>query len=252
MHQPIVTLSSDFGQADAYVAAMKAAILRYAPHVRLIDVSHQIQQQNVLQGSIILERALDAFAPGTIHLIVVDPGVGTGRKILIVQIRGQIVVCPDNGLITWSWRKWKGGKARGLIWRPRVSSRTFHGRDILAPAAGMLANQTAPEKLAPRIIKPILLDIAPAGKSARSGQIVHIDHFGNAITNLARRNLSRAGISIRVGGQTIGKLKKTYSDVQPGEPLALIGSADLLEIALRDGSAAKKLRLSVGDRVFLD
>jgi S-adenosyl-L-methionine hydrolase (adenosine-forming) len=252
MLQPIVTLSSDFGQVDVYVAAMKAAILRQAPHVRLIDVSHQIQRQNVMQGSIILERALDAFEPGTIHLAVVDPGVGTGRKILVVRIHSQIVVCPDNGLITWSWRRWKGAKARELKWRPSRFSRTFQGRDILALVAGMLLMGKPAEKLAPRIVKPVLLDIAPAAKSARSGRIIYIDHFGNAITNLSRRNLLRRVISIRAGGQTVGRLKQTYADVEPGEPLALFGSADLLEIAVRNGSAADKLGLHVGDQVFLD
>ena len=103
---PIVTLSTDFGLADAYVAAMKAAIFRHAPHARLIDVSHEIPPQDVLFGSIVLERALDAFDPGTIHLAVVDPGVGTPRKILLIEIHRQWVVCPDNGLITWGWRWW--------------------------------------------------------------------------------------------------------------------------------------------------
>jgi S-adenosyl-L-methionine hydrolase (adenosine-forming) len=248
---PIVTLSSDFGLADAYVAAMKAAILRHAPWARLIDVSHEIPPQDVLFASFGLERALDAFEPGTIHLAVVDPGVGTRRKILAVQIHGQTVICPDNGLITWSWRRWQSGKAWELSWRPRQSSRTFHGRDVMAPAVGMLAAGRPMRELVGRRVKPILLDVAPAKRAAKSGRIIYIDRFGNAISNIPRNAVSGKWRNVAVAGRRIAGLRKTYADVPPGEPLVLFGSARLLEIAVRNGSAARDLALRVGDKLIL-
>jgi hypothetical protein len=249
-NRPIVTLTTDFGLRDSYVAAMKAAILRQSPEVRLLDVTHQVPPRDVLCGSITLERAVDGFFPSTIHLAVVDPGVGTSRRILVVEINKQIVICPDNGLITWSWRLHPNAKARELIWRPAKFSATFHGRDIMGPIAGMLASGTKIESIAEAIDDPVLLKIMPAEVGMPTGSIIHIDHFGNATTNFASDIVLKRTIrSIAVKGKAVGKIRKTYWDVAPGKPLALIGSAGLLEIAVRDGSAAKSLRLKVGDEV---
>src|ERR1700683_5328307 len=133
---PIVTLTSDFGLSDAYVAAMKGAILRHCPTAVLIDITHNVPPQDLLCGSISLERAVDGFGPGAIHLAVVDPGVGTSRRILIVQIHGSIVVCPDNGLITWAWRRLGPGAASELIWRPpHLGGATIHRRRPLGSRA---------------------------------------------------------------------------------------------------------------------
>lgn len=249
---PIVTLTTDFGLSDAYVAAMKAAILRHAPHAVLVDVTHNIPPQDVLCGSISLERAVDGFGLGTVHLAVVDPGVGTSRRILLVEIHGSTVVCPDNGLITWTWRRLGPGRVSELIWRPRNKiSDTFHGRDIMGPVAGMLASGKEPAELARPIDDPILLDVAPAPRPAKSGRIIHIDHFGNATTNIPRDSLGSTGkIAVQIGRRKIG-LKRTYVDAAPGCALALLGSSGLLEIAVRDGSAAKSLGLGIGDRVTL-
>ncbi len=251
--RPIVTLTSDFGLVDSYVAAMKAVLVRTCPAVRMIDVTHQVPRHDVLCGSITLERAVDGFPAGTVHLAVVDPGVGSDRRLLIAEINRQFVVCPDNGLMTWSWRRHAGGRAWELTWRPqRGHSDTFHGRDILAPAAARLACGEAIRSMARPIDDPILLDVAPAAEDASRGRVIHFDHFGNATTNIGvdrlRATLPRA---IRVKGKTVGKLKRTYWDVAPGKPLALIGSSGLLEIAVRDGSAAQSLRLKVGDEVVL-
>jgi hypothetical protein len=245
---PIITLTSDFGLSDSYVAAMKAAILYRLPRAALIDVTHQIPPQDILAGSIALERAIDACAAGTVHLAVVDPGVGGHRRILVVQIRGQYVICPDNGLVTWAWRRLGKARAFKLIWRPERCSRTFHGRDIIAPAAAMLAGGRRLHEIARPINDPILLNIHPARPKSRAGRIIYIDHFGNATTNIPAGAL-RPGASFAVSGKNLGKLRQTYSDVRAGKPLALIGSADLLEIAVRDGSAAKLLSLHVGAQV---
>ncbi|HEX4053628.1 MAG TPA: SAM-dependent chlorinase/fluorinase [Tepidisphaeraceae bacterium] len=249
---PIVTLTTDFGLSDAYVAAMKAAILRQSPHAVLVDVTHNVPPQDVLCGSISLERAVDGFGPGTVHLAVVDPGVGTNRRILLVEIHGSIVVCPDNGLITWTWRRLGPGRASELIWRPhRKISDTFHGRDIMGPVAGMLAGGKRPSEIARPINDPILLDVAPPSRPVESGQIIHIDHFGNGITNIPRDSLNSLGkLTARVGRKKM-RLKRTYVDAAPGCALALFGSSGLLEIAVRDGSAAKALGLRVGTHVTI-
>jgi hypothetical protein len=246
--RPIITLTSDFGLSDAYVASMKAVLIKYCPQARLVDVTHQVPPQQILCGSITLERAIDGFPSGTVHLAVVDTGVGTDRRILIVEINRQYVVCPDNGLITWPWRLHRPAKAYELTWRPKKSSNTFHGRDIMAPIAAKLAAGEAISSLAKPIDNPILLDVAPA--STNRGRIIHLDIFGNATTNISNQSL-RNFKNIKVKNKNIGKLRRTYRDVAPGKPLALIGSSGLLEIAVRDGNAAKSLKLKVGDEVFL-
>jgi S-adenosylmethionine hydrolase len=173
--------------------------------------------------------------------------------LLIARIADQLIVAPDNGLITWSWRMHGEGEAFELTWRPKQApSHTFHGRDILAPAAAQLASGTSLSELGRSIDDPILLDIAPASKPATQGQIIHLDHFGNATTNIPVDALSpKPQATVHVNRRAIGKLKKTYWDVAPGRPLALIGSSGLLEIAVRDGSAQDELNVRVGDRVAL-
>ena len=249
----IVTFTTDFGLSDAYAALMKAAVLRYCADALLIDITHQVPPQDILCGSISLERAVDGFPAGTVHLAVVDPGVGTNRRMLVCELRDQIIICPDNGLITWSWRRHPRGRAHEIFWWPAtLPSDTFHGRDIFAPVAGMLAAGAKISALARPIPGPLLLEVAPISESGRIGQIIHLDHYGNATTNISYDAVqSRNPQSIRIKRRQLGSLRKTYCDVPPGEPLALIGSSGLLEIAIRDGSAAKALRLKVGDEVIV-
>src|SRR5437762_1306890 len=162
MKCPIVTLTTDFGLSDSYVAEMKASVLADNPECQLVDVTHLIAAQDVLAGSITLQRVIASSPPRTIHVAVVDPGVGTRRRLLIVKINRQRVICPDNGLITWAWRLHENAKAYELTWRPKQSSETFHGRDIIAPVAGMLSRGKSIKSLATRIDEPILLNIKPA------------------------------------------------------------------------------------------
>lgn len=248
-----MTLTTDFGTRDFYVAALKAAMLRRCPDVRMVDVTHEVPRHDILCGSITLERVIDGFLPGAIHLAVIDPGVGTDRRILVTELNRQLVVCPDNGLITWAWRRLGSGQAHELTWRPRRTSNTFHGRDIMAPAAAMLAAGTPLIDLARPINDPVLLDLAPAPASSRTATIIHIDAFGNAMTNMAHETLG--GIDrprVVVHGKELGHVRRTYADVAPGMPLALIGSSGLLEIAVRDGSAADQLHLRVGDQIAVE
>ena len=252
--RPIVTLTSDFGTSDFYVSAMKAVLLRACPEARLIDVTHAVPRHDILCGSITLERAVDGFPPGTTHLAVVDPGVGTARRLLVADINHQRVVCPDNGLITWAWRRHGGGAAHELTWRPaRPPSNTFHGRDLMAPAAGMLAAGTPLERLTRPLHAPVLLDVSPTDGAAGTARIIHVDAFGNATTDLSHELLGDRRLrAVRIKGRDLGRLRRTYWDVAPGKPLALIGSSGLLEIAVRDGSAAQDLGLSVGDEVNVE
>jgi S-adenosylmethionine hydrolase len=249
--RPIITLTSDFGLSDIYVAAMKSVLLQHCPDATLIDITHNVPRQDILCGSITLERAIDGFPPGTTHLAVVDPGVGTQRRLIVAKIKGSVIVCPDNGLITWAWRLHPSPTARQLTWRPARHSNTFHGRDIMAPVAGMLAAAAPMNALTIPMDSPVFLQIAPT-HDMHQGEVIHIDHFGNATTNIAAELLNAARpCSIRIHRRNIGKLKRTYWDVAPGEPIALIGSSGLLEIAVRDGSAARELKIRVGDAVRL-
>lgn len=240
---PILTLTTDFGTADHYVAAMKAVLLRACPAATLVDVTHAIPRQDVASGSFTLERAIAAFPAGTVHLAVVDPGVGTNRRLLVFEVNRSTVICPDNGLITWAWRC-HGGSARELTWRPTVSSHTFHGRDVMAPIAGRIA---AGEPFDFPPVEPVLLDLAPS-PSGRAGVVIHVDVYGNATTNIRAAGIETTG-EWRVGTHGLGPLRQTYADVAIGRPLALIGSSGLLEVAVRNGSAADALGVRVGDRV---
>ena len=270
--RPIVTLTTDFGLRDHYVAAMKAVLIRECPAARLIDVTHAVPRHDILCASITLERAIDGFPKNTVHLAVVDPGVGTERRLLVARIKDQFVVAPDNGLITWAWRVHRptpgqSAGSRATEASPRLSSpevgeiakvfkgasSTFHGRDILSPIAGMLARGVPMSELTRSIDDPVLLDhLEPASSDDSRGRVIHIDHFGNATTNIRQDALrEKPSVSVRVNRRSIGRIRRTYWDVAPGKPLALIGSSGLLEIAVRDGSAHDDLKVRVGDEVVL-
>ena len=252
---PIVTLTTDFGLTDSYVAEMKGVLLAGCAGVRIVDVTHAIAPQDVLAGSIVLERVVRAFPAGTVHVAVVDPGVGSQRKLILVEVNGQAVLCPDNGLITWSWRRLGPGRASELTWRPAGgASATFHGRDVLAPVAAMLARgRPARPTLVGPVRDPVLLRVRPAGDRPTRVEVIHVDAFGNATTNVPVEAFGRAlPKAVRAGRRTVGPVRRTYADVGDREPLALIGSSGLLEIAVRNGSAADKLRLRVGDRLTIE
>jgi S-adenosylmethionine hydrolase len=249
--RPIITLTTDFGIQDYYVAAMKGVLLRHCPEANIIDITHLIPRHDILAGSIALERAIDSFDAGTIHVAVIDPGVGSARRLLIVRLKGQLILCPDNGLITWPWRRHGPGDASELTWRPAECSPTFHGRDVLAPAAANLAAGYPISPMASPITDPVLLAIAPA-KTPGHAVIIHIDHFGNATTNVGPELLAELrNPDVSINGQNVGAVRRSYSDVPVGVPVALIGSSGLLEIAIREGSAAQSFSLRVGDKVHI-
>jgi S-adenosylmethionine hydrolase len=246
----IITLLSDFGLADYYVAAMKGVLLQRLPDARLVDITHLIPPQDIMAGSFALERAVASFPTGTVHLAVVDPGVGSDRRILVGDIKGQWIVCPDNGLITWTWMRHGGGKTYEVTWEAPSASRTFQGRDVMAPVAASLAHLPMPGEVARPIDDPIMLPIQSVCRNAHTARIIYIDHFGNAWTNLPAENMRETMKQVEVKGNPL-QVRTTYGDVPEGQPLAVINSADLLEIAVRNGSAKKQFGLEIGDEVIL-
>ena len=253
----IVTLTTDFGTRDPYVAQLKGVLLARCEGVRVHDLTHEIAPQDVLGGALFLAAAVPAFPPGTVHLAVVDPGVGTARRAIAAIAGGQRVVCPDNGLLTLLARRETIEETRSIenpsLRRAPVSP-TFHGRDLFAPAAAFLACGGALEDLGPRVDVPVELPLPrPRSEGDRlAGEVLRIDRFGNAITNLARSDVEAVAagrvIHVEGGGRRL-PLARTYGDVAEGEALALIGSADLLEVAVRGGSAAAALGLGRGSEV---
>jgi S-adenosylmethionine hydrolase len=254
---PLITLSTDFGDQDYYVGAMKGVLLSVAPSVTLVDLSHHLPMRSPAAAAHVLRHAAAEFPPGTVHLAVVDPGVGTARRPIVVAALGYLWVGPDNGLLGFAAASPNACTrllAHSGLRRSTVSP-TFHGRDVFAPAAARLALgfpfvEAGPEvNDAVQVPEPAVHDDG----SRRCGQVIHVDTFGNLVTNLDRQvlpaDLSAVRIWVRGHGEVRGA--RTYGDVEPGQPVALIGSCGRLEIAVAGGSAASALGLGVGAEVAL-
>lgn len=246
---PIVTLLTDFGTTDSYVAEVKARVLADAPDAVLVDVTHAVPPGDVRAAAYLLGRTWHRFPPGTVHLAVVDPGVGTARAALAVGAHGHWFVGPDNGLFTPVLRDREVEIASLPV--PQGASPTFQGRDLFAPAAAALANRVALHRLGPpfRGIPERLVHAEPRyeGKSI-VGEIVYVDRFGTLVTNLTPDTVPDYAV-LEVEGVEIGTLRRTYGDVPTGGLLAYLGSGGAIEIAVRDGSAARRLGLGVGGRI---
>lgn len=255
----IITLCTDFGLRDGYVAAMKGVILSIAPEARLVDISHDVTRQSIREGAFLLNTACRCFPSGTVHLVVIDPGVGGSRRAMAIETGRFLFVGPDNGVLTSALR---GEALIGAValtnrtyWRHGEVSHTFHGRDVFAPVAAHLANGVPLAALGAPIDDPLLL--CPTKPELRAdggivGHVVHVDRFGNVITDIPETMLSGSqDWQITVGkAKTVG-LRETYESVGPGELLALTGSHGCLEIAVREGDAAHVSGASVGDIVTL-
>ena len=322
-HPPVITLTTDFGVHDGYVGAMRGVIHTLLPDAKVVDISHDVTPQQIQEGAFILYRAYRYFPAGAVHIAVVDPGVGSSRRGIVISTRHGTFVGPDNGIFTYVLRAeetpvdspevdrnpWIGGmwgvapnwagdselededsgeaatptsdepalthsgdlpRAYHLdnpdYWLPNISN-TFHGRDVFAPVAAHLASGAQPERMATPIKLDSLVTLpaaAPRVQKSRQGttivgQVIHIDRFGNIITNLPERLLqplleetpaeAAAEAAIEVGGFSIKGMAHSYADVRRGQPLALIGSERLLEVAVRNASAAQRMKISVGDQV---
>jgi S-adenosylmethionine hydrolase len=253
---PIITLTTDFGLADGYVGAMKGVILGLCPDARLVDLSHDIAAQNVAQAAYVLAAAAPYFAAGTIHLAVVDPGVGSARRPLVVQTDRALCVGPDNGLfspflVEPGARAWE--LTRPEFWLPRVS-RTFHGRDMFAPVAAHLARGVLPQQMGRAMTDPVRLPLAEPVHFADgrvTGQVIYADRFGNLITNVPAAWVAGCGWQIEIAGQQIAGVRAAYADAERDALLALVSSGGTVEIAVREGSAATRLGVGAGAAVAL-
>ena len=252
----VISLTTDFGTRDTYVAEMKAAILSITRDVHVVDITHEIPPQDVLAGALALEAAAPWFPPATIHVAVVDPGVGTARRGLAVTAGGRTFVGPDNGLFTpfLAGAGWRAFELTAAEYRGPHVSRTFHGRDVFAPAAAHLAGGLEPHRLGPAVTDPVRLTwpevLVAEGKIG--GAVLHIDRFGNLVTSIPGEALTSLGpeITVRVAGKTL-PLVRTYGELKRGNPGALVGSGNRLEIAVNAGSAAKTLRAGRGTPVVV-
>ena len=255
----IITLCSDFGLRDGYVAAMKGVILGIAPDARLVDITHDLPRGDVQEAAFTLWSAYRFFPRGTVHLVVVDPGVGSDRRAIAVRTEGHLFVAPDNGVLDYSLRQEPMLGAVALThrayWRTPEVSRTFHGRDIFAPAAAHLANGVPLTDLGDAIQGLVSLDHpSPVvqGDGSIDGHVIHVDRFGNLVTDIPAVMLAeRRDWRIIIGRESVCGLRETYASVGSGELLALIGSLGHLEIAVRDGDARQATGGDVGATVQL-
>jgi S-adenosyl-L-methionine hydrolase (adenosine-forming) len=256
--RPIITLTSDFGYGSSYVAQMKGAILSLCRDVELMDISHAIMPQNVREGAVVLADATTCFPHGAIHVAVVDPGVGTSRRMIYAEIGGQRYIAPDNGLLSLLALSQQPRLIISIenreYWLPDSTS-TFQGRDIMAPAAAHLARDLEPQKLGPVRQSIEMLDWPVAAKSAGgiAGVVIYVDSFGNLITNLSRADVLAIGapgsLQVDCGGLKIRGLVPTYGAALPDEIIALFDSHGRLEIAKVNGNAALDLGLTAGEEV---
>lgn len=259
----IITLTTDFGRRDTYVGQMKGVILSIHPDAVIVDLSHDVRPGDIGTGAFLLETAFGTFPSGTIHVAVVDPGVGTSRRPIAVRTENHLFLAPDNGLLT---RVLAREPARGAWvleaahYRRASEAATFEGRDVFAPAAAWIARGTEPSHFGPRIADVVRLPReAPRLETGRPAEVpvVHVDRFGNIVLDVTRSELSpfcdeATGLfrgRVAVGARTIATARRTYADEPAGDPFLLFGSSGYLEIAVRDGDASSLLGLAVRDRV---
>ena len=252
----IITLLTDFGYSDPYVGSMKGVILGINPNVQIVDISHNVTPQNINEAAYLLKRSCSFFPEGTIHVVVVDPGVGSDRSILAVKSDSAVFLAPDNGVLKYVFddRPVDVYQITNRDYFRDNVSHTFHGRDIFAPVAAYSSKgikldtlgQPFQNYMEGEVAKPVV------GTKTISGEIIYIDRFGNGITNIDRHLLTDLKqIHIQIKSTTIRGLSNRYIDVPTGKPLALIGSGDTLEISVHQGNAAEQLGFSVGDPTTL-
>ena len=254
---PIVTLLSDFGGKDGFVGILKGVVLGICPQARLVDLSHEITPQGVIEGALVLAAAVDHFPAGTVHLAVVDPGVGTARRPLLIETDTFSLVGPDNGLLSLAAER---STVRRVVhldrpeWFAKAVSATFQGRDVFAPIAARRASGIPAEKLGETIAEFARLELPQARRvdDGLEGQIIYVDRFGNLICNVQPQDVEtfrEKALSISIGGVQLFEVSPSYASVREGRPVAVWNSWGRLEVAIRNGSAARQLRVRDGDRV---
>ncbi len=257
----VITLTTDFGTSDGFVGTMKGVILSINPQATIVDITHDIQPQNIEQAAFVLAASYKYFPPNAIHLLVVDPGVGSARRPIAIKVDETIFIAPDNGILSLAIRDLPLAiRAVHLkdpkFWLPLVSN-TFHGRDLFAPCAAHLSLGVPLKAMGEPITDWVrLARVEPSrrGDGAIVGRIVHIDRFGNVVTNIAEdffEGMNRDRLLIELAGKKIVGLRRTYSDGASGELIALVSSGWQLEIAQREGNAARTLGVKIGDEVVV-
>ncbi len=259
MRKPILTLTTDFGVSDHYVGVMKGVILGICPQAQMVDISHEVTPFEITEGAWLIAQAYHYFPPKTVHLVVVDPGVGTARRPILLEAAGQYFVAPDNGVLSMVYSREKHKIrliANDRYYRKPVS-RTFHGRDIFAPVAGHLCAGVLPSRFG----KPIADYLRPAfekpqrtGKRTWNGRILKIDRFGNIITNFYVDdfpNLEQRDFLMTIGSREISVLARNYAETGPGELFLIVGSSGYLEVSVSQGSAASQIRCETGSAAEL-
>jgi S-adenosylmethionine hydrolase len=253
----IVTLTSDFGTADGYVASMKGVLLNLCPDATLVDISHDVPPHEILPTALIIEATVPYFPAGTVHLVVVDPGVGSRRRALAVSAAGHYFVGPDNGVFTPFLQE---DVLEGVVaveeerFRLKPFSSTFHGRDLFAPAAAYLARGSDYRSLGSAVEQPVMFPWPGATMDGDelAGVVLHVDHFGNCITSIKEEDLPAwEACYVKCCGVDFGLLKRHYAEVVSGVPLALINSMGRVELAIAQGNAAVALGISTGNDVVL-
>jgi len=246
----IITLTTDFGIRDGFPAAMHGVILSINPEVRIVDLCHGISPGDIAHGAYLLATVTPYFRSGSIHVAVVDPGVGTPRMILAVKTKDQMYIAPDNGLLGYILERQPDAEVRYLenadLWLKNPSS-TFHGRDIMAPTAAHLSAGVPFHKVGPIVNTWEPAPFPPAKQTGNmvQGRIIHVDHFGNLITNIP----GMTSDSLSIGDRRIEQRGLTFQEGKPGEPIVLVGSSGWLEIAINGDSAVQVLGVTVGDIV---
>ena len=278
---PLITLTTDFGLDDPFVGIMKRVILNIEPEAHIIDITHNIDPQNIFQASQVLNATYPWYPRKTIHIVVVDPGVGgpalkkspktsnlsliaegrgpIGKRPIVVQSHFQTFIGPDNGVLTSAlYPKSRAYELKNPKYFLKNISNTFHGRDLFAPVAAWIATGIAASKMGPRILKPTRLELPEAKQKNKSikGEIIYIDRFGNATTNISAELISKTfassdTIEIKIGKNKIDGLVTGYYQINPGQIGAILNSWNQVEVFCRENSAEKKLKLKTGQTVTL-
>ena len=253
MAPPIITLTTDFGLRDPFVGIMKGVILGICAEARLVDLTHEVAPQDILEGALVLESSARFFPAGSVHLVVVDPGVGGPRRPLALSAGGQHFVGPDNGLFTFALAggAWSAVALLVEAYRLPEVSGSFHGRDIFAPAAAYLASGVSLGELGPPVTDPVRLDLPAARKEGEDlvGEIIGVDHFGNLITSVTADNLRKLGggsYTVEIVGRVLGPPVASYLDGREGVAAPIMGSGGRLEIFVKRGSARAALGVGRG------
>lgn len=253
----IITLLTDFGTADAFVGIMKGVILGINPEVQLVDLAHAVPPQQVMPAALMLRSAVGAFPAGTVHLVVVDPGVGSTRRPILIETAAGLLVGPDNGVLSPAAHLMGRRAVRCIendaFYRHPVSH-TFHGRDVFAPVAAHLSRGVPPQEFGRTLDAIVELALPAAQRSAAgvSGEVVYVDHFGNLVTNIeaaAIQCFSAPRLSVSISGRPVVGPVTAYAGVPEGTLLAIVGSWGMLEIAVRNGNAAGTLAAGPGTPV---